>query len=79
MSYVEFYEVYGHGRKTRIVDVVASKGDYTLLGRISFWSAWRQYTFQPEGDTVFDVKCLNEVTEKIDEMNKERRKKKVSE
>lgn len=69
-EYIRFYEVVPSGRKTRIVKVFGLKND-VLLGEIKFWGAWRQYTFQPESSTVFDIKCLNEITAKLDDMNTE--------
>ena len=72
-KYLEFFEIDKVDRKTKIVEVHSVK-DYELLGEISFWPAWRQYTFQPRGETIFDVKCLNEITDKLAEMNAEIRK-----
>lgn len=57
------------GRKTKRV-LVSSTLD-VALGVISFWSAWRQFTFQPYEETVFDVKCLKEIIEEVERMNNE--------
>ena len=82
MTYLEILDVTPKDRKTKIFKVWSLEED--LLGEIRFWGPWRQYTFHPESDTIFDIKCLTEINEKLTELNtairnewKERRKKKL--
>ncbi len=68
-KYVCFAEVPNGKKKTKNISVISKDG--FQLGNIKFWGAWRQYTFHPNEDTLFDAKCLNEIIEKIDAMNEE--------
>jgi hypothetical protein len=43
------------------------------LGRIAWYSSWRRYVFFPAADTIFDVKCLLEITGFIDKQMEARR------
>lgn len=47
-------------KKTKTIDVLSRRhGD--LLGRIKWYSSWRQYTFVPEPGTVYSAGCLADV------------------
>lgn len=46
--------------KTKIFTVMSSSGDY--LGTIKWFGRWRKYCFFPGRDTIFDDKCLAEIT-----------------
>ena len=47
-------------RKTKIWAVLqATSGNF--LGRISWRSGWRRYTFAPDATAVFDAACLREI------------------
>lgn len=59
-KYIVFKKEFIKGRKTPIVTIHSAKDD-TLLGDIRWWSAWRKYVFCPDGDTIFDAKCLSEI------------------
>lgn len=67
MKYIGFKDITPAGRKTLILELYSTDSD--LLGEIRFWGAWRQYTFHPESDTIFDIKCLTEINEKLTELN----------
>ena len=56
--------------KTKVIGV-QNKDTGIGLGLIKFWGGWRQYTFQPYEDTVLNSDCMVEITNKLDEMNKE--------
>lgn len=61
MSFLTFTETPNPDKKTRVWDVKsASNGSF--LGRIDYMSGWRKYAFAPAGETIFDYKCLNEIT-----------------
>lgn len=42
------------------------------LGKISWWAHWRKYVFAPKENTIYDVKCLQEITTFIDWETKDR-------
>jgi len=48
-----------------------------LLGSIKWFGKWRQYCFFPENDTVFNTGCMSDITDFINQL-KEECKKKVS-
>lgn len=54
-----------HGGKTRRWQVL-SKSSGTLLGRIKWHGPWRQFTFFPEGDTIFNVGCMVDICAMIE-------------
>jgi hypothetical protein len=70
MSYLYFNELNTDGRKTRIWEVTATATD-EVLGRISFWGAWRKYIFSPLAGTFFDASCLEEISSFTAQVTKE--------
>ena len=60
------------GRKTKVV-IVRGAHSNTVLGRIGWWGAWRQYTFLPEGGTVFNQSCLTTINAYMAALMEERR------
>lgn len=54
---------------TKIVRVCNLDG--ITLGVIKFWGAWRQYTFQPNPDTVLNTSCMNDIVAKLETLNNE--------
>lgn len=70
-DYITFTEVHDTG-KTKVFNVnpIASTD---LLGKITWYSAWRRYTFMPEDKTIFDSKCLADITTFIDVLMADRK------
>ena len=62
------------GRKTQVWRVHAIR-NLALLGTIKWLGRWRQYTFYPEGDTIFNAGCLREIADKAEELSKDHRAK----
>jgi len=58
--YLTFKELPSSG-KTAIYLVNSTSHGFTL-GRISWFGRWRQYTFFPEPETVFNRECLNDIS-----------------
>lgn len=73
-SYLEFRLV-KECAKTSAWDVL-SKRHGSVLGTISWYGAWRQYTFFPYEDTVFNPDCMREISGFIDQQMKARKKEK---
>ncbi|HFE9851216.1 TPA: hypothetical protein ACGBG5_001501 [Enterococcus faecalis] len=69
-DYLLFQEVPRRTGKTRRV-LVGNKVTQRSLGAITFWPAWRKYVFAPDDLTLFDADCLNEISSKLTQMNKE--------
>jgi len=58
-KYLEF-QLLEQKPKTKVIGVYSKKsGD--RLGRIKWFGRWRQYTFFPEFETVFNIECLNDI------------------
>ena len=57
-------------RKTPIYNLYSMHNKDIKLGEIKWFGARRQYCFFPEGNTVFDRKCLNYITSFLEEVNK---------
>jgi hypothetical protein len=58
-EYIDF-EVVADTGKTKVVAVINRGGGYRL-GVIKWYGSWRQYTFHPAPNTVWNVGCLRSV------------------
>lgn len=65
-------EVASEGRKTKVWRVRATR-DYALLGTIKWFGRWRQYTFFPEPETIFNPDCLREIADRCAALTKRHR------
>ena len=61
--------------KTVVMHVVSNM-DGQILGEISWFGRWRQYTFDPESHTTFNNGCLQDVADVLTSLNEEHRQKK---
>ncbi len=61
MSFLFFELFHPKGRKTPIWYVLNS-ANRAKLGEIKWYPGWRRFVFHPEGLTIFDVACLNEIS-----------------
>ena len=59
-------------RKTPIYKLYSMQNKDIFLGEIKWFGAWRQYCFFPEGDTIFDRKCLTYINNFLEEVNKKK-------
>lgn len=63
MSYILIKEVPNEGKNRRF-EILASKTQ-TVLGRIDYFHSWKKYVFMPAFQTLYDVVCLDEISEFI--------------
>ena len=56
--------------KTKVYLVIAKRSD-DCLGTIKWFSRWRQYSFHPIGDSIFNPQCLKDICEFIEKLNRE--------
>lgn len=49
---------------------VRAKSDNYFLGEISWFARWYQYSFFPQGNTVFEKTCLRDIAQFCDEQTK---------
>ena len=54
------------GRKTHVY-VIRSKDDIEL-GQIKWYGAWRQYCFWPNGETIWNGRCLQNIQGFLDKL-----------
>ena len=59
------------GDKTSVYSV-DSKRDGSRLAVVKWYGPWRQYTLWPEPQTVWNPSCLQDVTDFIDNLMKQR-------
>ena len=70
-KYLEFKQVPFEG-KTKRFEVVSINHGYSL-GRISWHGAWRQYTFSPAFETIWNKDCLKDIEEFLQQLMDERK------
>jgi hypothetical protein len=58
-------------RKTKIWDVKGNNG--AVLGQVKWYGAWRQYTFCPWPDTIFNKGCMEDLCAFLNRENKAHR------
>lgn len=59
--------------KTKAIGVWSRKSGETL-GEIKWFGRWRQYTFFPRPETIFNSECLDDIRSYIKDLMLERRK-----
>lgn len=69
-KYLNFTELPSKG-KTKIIGVGNNNG--MKLAFIKWQSGWRRYVFMPFPDTIFDVGCLGEIADFINELMEARK------
>jgi hypothetical protein len=59
---------FGTSKSTKTYSIY-SKSSRSQLGKIEYYSPWRQYVFTPDMGSVWSVDCLAFVSEKLNELN----------
>jgi hypothetical protein len=54
------------------VFTVSSSHNGDALGEIRWYSPWRRYVFYPNRDTLYDAKCLIDITYHIQQLMEQR-------
>jgi len=75
-KYLKFKEVPFKGKTKKFEVISKSCGAY--LGLISWYPPWRQYTFNPDVQTVWNKDCLKTVHDFIQQLMDERAWKKIA-
>ena len=70
-KWVDFYEIEMKGKITKTFQVATKNGDG--IGRIKWFSNWRQYCFFPDENTLYNSECMKDVSEFIDGLMQERK------
>jgi len=61
--------------RTKAIGVWSRKSG-EILGEIKWFSRWRQYTFFPRPETIFNSECLDDIRSYIKDLMDERKKNK---
>lgn len=79
-EYITFRKADQQNPKTEVWKVV-SEGEAFDLATIKWYGPWRKYCLFPDGDVIFDAKCLTRITTFINELmgrrDESRKKKKT--
>jgi len=60
-------------KKTQTYQVLSTQHGF-MLGEVKWFGRWRQYTFFPQADSVFNKDCLIYISEFLDGLNKQHSK-----
>ena len=72
MSFLKFHEESQSPlRRTKRWTVLSARDTSHPLGWVSWYGAWRKYTFAAGAGSIFDEKCLQEVCEFIEARTRE--------
>jgi hypothetical protein len=71
-EYLSFKEDDHYEGKTKRI-IVINKRHLDILGEIKWYRAWRQYTFYPVGNTVWNRQCLDDIITYINNLMDERK------
>jgi hypothetical protein len=72
MSEYLIFKPISYEGKTKRFEVI-SKSWGAMLGRISWYNAWRQYTFSPSTNTIWNKDCLKDIQEFLIKLMQERK------
>jgi hypothetical protein len=77
-EYLILEQVPDEKKKTLVVDVLSRRHGYPL-GRISWYSSWRQYVFVPSEGTLYSSGCLADIETAITSLMDDRKTARASE
>ncbi len=65
-KYIEFKKEENYLYKPRWF--IINKHSGNSIGEISWYNSWRRYVFIPDGETVWDINCLQDIIKFISEV-----------
>lgn len=74
MGYLRFNEEPLISPKITKTYSVVSKQSFDILGEVKWFGRWRAYCFYPTSETIFDRKCMQEITDFINQLMEERKR-----
>jgi hypothetical protein len=75
-EYFSILEVPQENKKTDIYYIYPDSDTDILYGRIKWYNRWRKYCFYAEDNIIWDSKCLTELINFLDKLNKDYKNKK---
>lgn len=75
-KWIEFHKVDPpiKGRKTDTYLIFTKTEDEIVIGEIRWHGPWRQYSFFPQPNCVFEKTCLKDITDFIIKLMEDRKK-----
>ncbi len=71
-KWIEFIEVNVPNKKTKTF-VVQNKDNFSVLGIIKWYGGFRQYSFYPEPNCVFEKTCMKDIIDFMEALMTERK------
>jgi len=71
-KWLEFVDVSISDRKTKIFEVF-NKDNGSYLGAVKWHGAFRQYSFFPASDCIFEKTCLRDISKFMEDLMEERK------
>lgn len=56
------FKVVEEKSKTKVIGVFSRSNDFRL-GTIAWHGPWRKYVYSPDGPTIYDQGCLNDIAD----------------
>lgn len=75
-EYFSILEVPQENKKTNIYYIYPDSDTDILYGKIQWYNHWRKYCFYAEDNIIWDSKCLTELINFLDKLNKDYKNKK---
>ncbi len=70
-----FFEKYEDTGKTQKYNIKTKTNPPIKIGVVKWFGRWKQYSFYPEPDTIFEKQCLKDIIAFIENLMLERKKK----
>jgi hypothetical protein len=67
-----YFKWFGGTSKTQKYACLSNSSDFQL-GTVEWYGTWRQYCFFPNGNTVFNIGCLDDIKDFIRQLMESRR------
>lgn len=71
MGFIKLNEIKDTG-KTKVFEVLNSLSDLKI-GIIKYYPGFRKYCFYPDANTLYDSKCMHELSETLAQLQEERK------
>ncbi|MDD5354952.1 MAG: hypothetical protein PHY56_00185 [Candidatus Omnitrophica bacterium] len=77
-KWIKFIEIKTE-KKTKTFEIWTADRNSILLGHVKWFVRWRKYAFFPDGYTVFEQDCLNDIKDFLIRLMDDRRTMKIKE
>ena len=70
-KYIHFVKVKGNPKTS--IWICRNNKSNTDLGEVKWYGQWRQYCYFPDGMSVYNIDCLKDIIDFVNQLNKEKR------